>query len=55
MAAEGNSARFDDPAFLAALVAGQRRAIEATAASLPSIEKAAAAISDRLAAGGRLV
>lgn len=40
---------------LAALVAGQRRAIEAVAAALPDLEWAADGIAGRLADGGRLV
>jgi N-acetylmuramic acid 6-phosphate etherase len=53
MAAHDDSEDYGD--FLAALLAGQRRAVEAVAASLPAIEAAAQAISDKLAAGGRLV
>ena len=55
MAADDDSQRIGDPAFLAALLAGQRRAIESVSASLASIERAAVAISERLEAGGRLV
>jgi N-acetylmuramic acid 6-phosphate etherase len=55
MAGDDDSQRFGDPTFLDALIAGQRRAVEAVAASLASIERAALAIGDRLAAGGRLV
>ena len=39
---------------LAAIVAGQRRAIEAVAAALPDLEWAADGIAERLAGGGRL-
>lgn len=42
-------------AFLAALLASQRRAIESVAVSVASIERAAEAIGARLRAGGRLV
>jgi N-acetylmuramic acid 6-phosphate etherase len=41
--------------FRAALIASQKRAIESVAASAGSIESAAAAISARLGAGGRLI
>jgi len=40
---------------LEALIAGQRRAIEAVARALPALERAATGIAARLAAGGRLV
>jgi N-acetylmuramic acid 6-phosphate etherase len=39
---------------LAAVIAGQRRAIEAVAAALPALERAADGIVPRLARGGRL-
>jgi N-acetylmuramic acid 6-phosphate etherase len=55
MAGDDDSQRFGDPTFLDALIAGQRRAVEAVAASLAAIERAAVAISERLAEGGRLV
>jgi N-acetylmuramic acid 6-phosphate etherase len=55
MAADEDSQRIGDPAFLAALLDGQRRAIESVSVSLDSIERAAIAISERLEAGGRLV
>ena len=45
----------DAAAFAGALMAGQRRAVEAVASALPCIERAAIAISDKLEAGGRLV
>jgi N-acetylmuramic acid 6-phosphate etherase len=41
--------------FLGALLAGQRRAIEAVAASAEAIERAADGLSERLRAGGRLI
>jgi N-acetylmuramic acid 6-phosphate etherase len=55
MAAGEHSQNGSDAAFVAALVAGQRHAVEAVAAALPSIERASIAISERLEAGGRLV
>jgi N-acetylmuramic acid 6-phosphate etherase len=55
MVSDDDSQRFGDPAFLAALIAGQRRAIEAVAAALPSIERAAVAVADTLRADGRLI
>jgi N-acetylmuramic acid 6-phosphate etherase len=45
----------DAAAFAGALMAGQRRAVEAVASALPCIERAAIAISEKLEAGGRLV
>ncbi len=42
-------------ALLASLLASQRRAVEAVAASAEAIDRAAQAISERLEAGGRLV
>jgi N-acetylmuramic acid 6-phosphate etherase len=55
MAADDDSRRMGDRAFLAALLAGQRRAVEATEKAAQAIERAAAAVSDKLGAGGRLV
>ena len=55
MAAHDDSEEYSEEGFLAALLAGQRRAVEAVAASLPSLEAAAQAVSDKLGAGGRLV
>jgi N-acetylmuramic acid 6-phosphate etherase len=55
MAAHDDSEDYGGESFLAALLAGQRRAVEAVAASLSSIEAAAQAIGDKLGAGGRLV
>ena len=49
-----DQSRFEAP-FLAALLASQQRAIEAVAVSSEAIERAAEAMSGRLAAGGRLV
>ena len=42
-------------AVLAALLAGQRRALDAVEAALPSIERAADAAASRLGAHGRLI
>lgn len=55
MAAHDDSEDYGEGDFLAALLVGQRRAIEAVAASRSSIEGAAQAVSDKLSAGGRLV
>jgi N-acetylmuramic acid 6-phosphate etherase len=55
MAAGDDRQNAGDAAFVAALLAGQRRAVEAVATALPSIERASVAISERLEAGGRLV
>jgi N-acetylmuramic acid 6-phosphate etherase len=55
MAADEYSQRMGDSAFVAALMAGQRRAVEAVAAALPSLEQAAFALSEKLEAGGRLI
>jgi N-acetylmuramic acid 6-phosphate etherase len=55
MAAQDDSEDYGGKDFLAALLAGQRRAVEAVAAALPAIDAASAAISDKLGAGGRLV
>lgn len=55
MAAQDDSENYGGKDFVAALLAGQRRAVEAVAASLPAIEAAAAAIGDKLGAGGRLI
>ena len=55
MAAHDDSEDYSEEGFLAALLAGQRRAVEAVAASLPSLEAAAQVVSDKVGAGGRLV
>jgi N-acetylmuramic acid 6-phosphate etherase len=55
MAAGDNKKVGGEVAFVAALIAGQRGAVEAVARALPSIERAATAISEKLEAGGRLV
>jgi N-acetylmuramic acid 6-phosphate etherase len=46
---------WDDQKILAVLLAGQERAIAAVRGALPAIGKAAAVLSERLQAGGRLV
>lgn len=55
MAAQDDSDSHGEAGFIAALIAGQRRAVEAVAAALPAIECAAAAISDKIGAAGRLI
>src|SRR5579872_525960 len=55
MAAQDESDSHGETGFIAALIAGQRRAVDAVAAALPSIERAAAAIADKLGVGGRLI
>ena len=46
---------WDDAAILAAMIEGQRRAVEAVATATPALAAAATAIVPRLKAGGRLV
>ncbi|HLJ70634.1 MAG TPA: N-acetylmuramic acid 6-phosphate etherase [Roseiarcus sp.] len=55
MAAQDESDSHGETGFIAALIAGQRRAVDAVATALPSIERAAAAIADKLGVGGRLI
>ncbi len=54
MAAD-NSEDHGEVGLLAALLAGQRRAVEAVAAAASAIERAAASVSEKLGAGGRLI
>jgi N-acetylmuramic acid 6-phosphate etherase len=55
MAAEDDSDSDGEAGFLAALLDGQRRAVEAVAASLPALDAAARAVSGKIGDGGRLV
>jgi N-acetylmuramic acid 6-phosphate etherase len=56
MATQGDDTdRYGSDEFLSRLLAGQKRAIEAVAGAAQHIERAAEAIAERLAAGGRLV